>query len=786
MALVTKYAENIPVYWADTEDFIALARAYSTVLDRLFSEVAGCFEAAINPATMARVELIELLERLGYDDAHHYTTDELRALYVDIIITRRVMTEVAFAKHLREACPSGIVVKVEVTDGTLNILPESPEQIVVYISVDRAGRTCASTECSTDCPCGGAGGCGGDRSCGLVYVVAYATHLDYPRRDDDGNVLDWAFSYDALARRIVDSFPASVRLLLDAILQPIPLGVVYAAAPSMVIDAYNGGIEAKVDGLVLSTTGAEATLKVSYAYSNSASASDWIEAVDGFVPHYPNWRVTYVKYEIVFDTQPHYDGDPRRVFNPKVGGGLIAGDKMYVAIFEIERTTDARIFKIPKTFVPSQERAQGQNILTLTLSGGVNNLYMGGYLLHIADPAVYLFGQYRQLVDAYGSTDIFLDIRCDDAHHFQPTTGYNISYTFNETIYHKSTGDFVFYPDDPRRVTVKWDRSNAGDSELTVDCRAGDDMGIKLIVQRTDPDMTPNYTPIFKIDKWKGAAYIDSYADRDQDTIGVRVDTNANAIHIANLASRFFRLNTDARQPCAIMTTNGAVGDGDWLYETEQPADGAIPAGLKLTPIHKTRVGGTEFSDEMMAVFADAFTTNHRVLPILGWSRTLQKPYYDKPIYTPADVRSLVVKYSSSQIGGALRSANAYYVGVDLMWLIDKAEKIGGAAGTDGRDVFIANVRNGGDALTTWWTTLMTLPFDSLAALGTLIDNADPRVRLPWLCQMSNAELVGYAAFKTIYTYLTGTFYTGRPQWMNGLTADDFMQLFRPYPAKFY
>ena len=242
MALVTKYAENIPVYWADTEDFIALARAYSTVLDRLFEDVASCFEASINPATMARVELIELLEQLGYDDVRYYTTDELRALYVDIITTRRVMTEAAFAKHLQEACPSGIVVKLEVTDGTLNILPDSPEQIVVYISVDRAGRTCAGLpECSTDCPCGGAGGCGDDTSCGLVYVVAYATHLDYPRRDDDGNVLDWAFSYDSLARRIVDSFPASVRLMLEAILQPIQLGVVYAAVPSLVVDCYADG-----------------------------------------------------------------------------------------------------------------------------------------------------------------------------------------------------------------------------------------------------------------------------------------------------------------------------------------------------------------------------------------------------------------------------------------------------------------------------------------------------------------------------------------------------------------
>lgn len=241
MALVTKYAENIPVYWADTEDFIALARAYSTVLDRLFEDVASCFEAAINPATMARVELIELLEQLGYDDVRYYTTDELRALYVDIIATRRVMTEAAFAKHLQEACPSGIVVKVEVTDGTLNILPETPEQIVVYISVDRGGRTCASTECSSDCPCGGDGGCGGDTSCGLVYVVAYATHLDYPRRDDDGNVLDWAFSYDSLARRIVDSFPAAVRLMLDALLDDVSFTVQYAAVPSVVIDCYGEG-----------------------------------------------------------------------------------------------------------------------------------------------------------------------------------------------------------------------------------------------------------------------------------------------------------------------------------------------------------------------------------------------------------------------------------------------------------------------------------------------------------------------------------------------------------------
>ena len=242
MALVTKYAENIPVYWADTEDFIALARAYSTVLDRLFEDVASCFEASINPATMARVELIELLEQLGYDDVRYYTTDELRALYVDIITTRRVMTEAAFAKHLQEACPSGIVVKLEVTDGTLNILPDSPEQIVVYISVDRAGRTCAGLpECSSDCPCGGAGGCGDDTSCGLVYVVAYATHLDYPRRDDDGNVLDWAFSYDSLARRIVDSFPAAVRLMLDALLDDVSFTVQYAAVPSVVIDCYGEG-----------------------------------------------------------------------------------------------------------------------------------------------------------------------------------------------------------------------------------------------------------------------------------------------------------------------------------------------------------------------------------------------------------------------------------------------------------------------------------------------------------------------------------------------------------------
>lgn len=780
MALMTKYAENIPVYWADTEDFIALARAYSTVLDRLFEDVARCFEAAINPATMARVELIELLARLGYDDVGYYTTDELRALYIDIITTRRVMTEAAFAKHLREACPSGIVVKVEVTDGTLNILPESPEQIVVYISVDRGGRTCAGpSECSSDCPCGGAGGCGGDTSCGLVYVVAYATHLDYPQRNDDGDVVDWAFSYDSLARRIVDSFPASVRLLLDAILQPIPIAVSYAAVSSLVVDCYGDGIEAKMDGFVLSTRGVEATLKVSYSYDGGDT---WADAVDGFVPHYPNWRATYVKYEIVFDTMKHESGDTRRMFDPQVGGVLIAGDKMYNTLFEIERRTDARIFRIPKTFVPSEERVQGQNILTLSLSGGIHNLYTTGYLLHIADPAVYLAGQYRQLIDVPYGKEVTLEIRCDDAHHFQPTTGYNISYTFNTTTYHKSTGDFIFDPDDIRTITVKWNIMNAGDSELCVDCRPGDDMGIKLLVHRTDPDLTPNYTPIFKIDKWKGAAYIDSYADRSQDTIAVRVDTNANAIHIDNLASRFFRLNANAAQPCAIMTTNAATGEGDELYENEQ----VNPEGLRLTPIHKTRIGGTEFSDEMMAVFADAYSTNKRVLPILGWTRTLAKPYYAKDNYTPADVASLVVKYSSSQIGSALRSAASYYIGIDLMSLVSKAEMLGGVAGEDGRDVFLTQVRNGGDALVAWWTTLMTMPFGSLAALITLMDNGDQRVRLPWLCQMTNADLMTYGSFKTIYTHLTGTFYTTRPQWMGAMTSDDFLELFRPYPATFH
>ena len=301
MALVTKYAENIPVYWADTEDFIALARAYSTVLDTLFEDVASCFEAAINPATMARVELIELLDRLGYDDVGYYTTDELRALYVDIVTTRRVMTEAAFAKHLQEACPSGKVVKVEVTDGTLNILPESPEQIVVYISVDRAGRTCAGPpECSADCPCGGDGSCGGDISCGLVYVVAYASHLDYPRRDDDGNVLDWAFSYDSIARRIVDSFPASVRLMLDAILQPIPLGVVYAAVPSLVVDCYadgKRGVKTKyiwggmtdgetdmdiISSQAMSYTDLSATRAVGYRPAIHVESTAGSETVDGF------------------------------------------------------------------------------------------------------------------------------------------------------------------------------------------------------------------------------------------------------------------------------------------------------------------------------------------------------------------------------------------------------------------------------------------------------------------------------------------------------------------------
>ena len=300
MALVTKYADNIPVYWADTEDFIALARAYSTVLDRLFEDVASCFEAAINPATMARVELIELLEQLGYDDVRYYTTDELRALYVDIITTRRVMTEAAFAKHLQEACPSGIVVKVEVTDGTLNILPESPEQIVVYISVDRGGRTCASTECSSDCPCGADRNCGGDTSCGLVYVVAYATHLDYPRRDDDGNVLDWAFSYDSLARRIVDSFPAAVRLMLDALLDDIPLAVQYAAVPSVVIDCYGEGkkgVKTKyawggttdgqtdfdiISAPAIADTSVDATLSRNYRAPIHVESTAGSETVDGF------------------------------------------------------------------------------------------------------------------------------------------------------------------------------------------------------------------------------------------------------------------------------------------------------------------------------------------------------------------------------------------------------------------------------------------------------------------------------------------------------------------------
>lgn len=214
--LPTTYSEFMPEYWATTEDFLALRRAYENVLTPLMERVADTFKASCNPTTYPRELLVELLTALGFGEfaTVDYTDEEMRELYIALAIRHTGMNEAEFVREVSFACPdaNGDISRSEgsaVMVGTYEVCNEG--------SCDR----CKPNECT----------CRGEGGCSLVKVIADCVYLTYKRGDS------FKFSYDVLMTRIKERFPTGVRLKLQALLSAF-LRKYYYAMTLMLVDMY--------------------------------------------------------------------------------------------------------------------------------------------------------------------------------------------------------------------------------------------------------------------------------------------------------------------------------------------------------------------------------------------------------------------------------------------------------------------------------------------------------------------------------------------------------------------
>lgn len=214
--LPTTYSEFTPEYWANTEDFIALRRAYDNVLTPLMERVAATFKDSCNPTTYPRETLIELLTALGFGEfaTDEYADEEMRELYIALAIRHTGMTEAEFVREVKFACPDA--------NGDVSRSAESAIVADTYTKCDDDGcHHCQGNECT----CRGVGGCS------LVKVIADCVYLTYKRGDA------FKFSYDVLMTRIKERFPTGVRLKLQALLSAF-LRKYYYAMTMVLIDMY--------------------------------------------------------------------------------------------------------------------------------------------------------------------------------------------------------------------------------------------------------------------------------------------------------------------------------------------------------------------------------------------------------------------------------------------------------------------------------------------------------------------------------------------------------------------
>lgn len=169
-------SEFIPRYYADTVEFTALAEAYDTVIQPLLDAIGTVFRNCRAPIHMSKDELLPILLAAGYDEAKDMEEDDMRDLFLDILKNRRLMTEAAFVKQLRRAFETE---EGETDPWKMKVNYYKNVSVVVDTPIESLDRKTSK------------------------YVNA-ATLV-----------------YDVLAKNIMLSFPAGVRLKLNAIIQDL-------------------------------------------------------------------------------------------------------------------------------------------------------------------------------------------------------------------------------------------------------------------------------------------------------------------------------------------------------------------------------------------------------------------------------------------------------------------------------------------------------------------------------------------------------------------------------------
>lgn len=169
-------SEFIPRYYADTVEFTALAEAYDTVIQPLLDAIGTVFRNCRAPIHMSKDELLPILLAAGYDEAKNMEEDDMRDLFLDILKNRRLMTEAAFVKQLRRA--------FETEEGETD-----------------AWKMCV------------------ERYKNVSVVVD--TPIESLDRKTSKYTNAATLVYDVLAKNIMLSFPAGVRLKLNAIMQDL-------------------------------------------------------------------------------------------------------------------------------------------------------------------------------------------------------------------------------------------------------------------------------------------------------------------------------------------------------------------------------------------------------------------------------------------------------------------------------------------------------------------------------------------------------------------------------------
>lgn len=175
--------ENIPKYWADTKEFSILGTIYRTVIAPILEKSENEFKKATHISTWDVGTLKPIARRLGYWNAERMTPEQMREEILYKLRSHGVMNEAEFIRIVRESVESE---NLEVTINTHHNIS--------------------------------------------VKLEAPASELDYTEYKRGTHPL---LAYDILLMNLGFAFPAGVRLILNAKLEPTNHTIGVSAVPTV-------------------------------------------------------------------------------------------------------------------------------------------------------------------------------------------------------------------------------------------------------------------------------------------------------------------------------------------------------------------------------------------------------------------------------------------------------------------------------------------------------------------------------------------------------------------------